>query len=126
MRFIPAKSYPIIGDRTDMATPDAISPLVGVEMAMTTDVDIENGMTITNSRGKLVVGFTNTDELVDFVVTPVVAALVYTYAVESVPITITPGETWVIGPFGANFESDGEVQFNFTGESGKCQAIRLP
>lgn len=126
MRSILAKKYPIIGDRTEIPMPNALSPLVGIDMLMPTDVDIENGMTVTNSRGKLVVVFTNTDEAVDLVVTPVVTAEVYTYAVESVPITIAPGETRMIGPFSANFEESGEIQFNFTGESGLCQAIRLP
>ncbi len=126
MRSILAKKYPIIGVRTEIPTPDALSPLVGIQMSMLTEVDIANGMTVTNSRGKLAVVFTNTDEAVDLVVTPVVTAEVYTYAVESVPITLGPGEIWIIGPFSANFEESGEVQFNFTGESGVCQAIRLP
>jgi len=60
------------------------------------------------------------------VVTPNVTATVYTYAVESVPITIGPGKVWAIGPFSANFEESGEITFDFTGVSGICQAIRLP
>lgn len=126
MRSIPVKKYPVIGVRTEIPMPDALSPLVGTQMLMPAHVDIENGMTVTNSRGKLAVVFTNTDEAVDLVVTPVVTAKVYTYAVESVPITIATGETCMIGPFSANFEESGEIQFNFTGESGLCQAIRLP
>lgn len=126
MRSIPVKKYPVIGDRTKIPQPDAISPLEGMQITMDTDVDLVNGMTMTNSRGKQIVVFQNTDESVDLVVTPNVTATVYTYAVESVPITIGPGEVWAIGPFSANFEESGEITFDFTGVSGICQAIRLP
>lgn len=126
MHSILVKKYPLIGVRATIPTPSALTPITGIELTSPTAVDIAEGMEVTNSRSKLAVVFTNTDDTVDLVVTPVVTATVYTYAVESPSITIAPGETWIIGPFSANFESASKVQFNFTGVSGTCQAIRLP
>jgi len=126
MHSILAKRYPLIGARALIPAPAAITPITGQQVEVLTSVDIAEGMEVVNSRSKLIVAFTNTDGAADLVVTPLITAQIYTYAVESPEITIAPGETWIIGPFSANFETSGKVQFDFTGVSGICQAIRLP
>jgi len=133
MQYTHAKRYPVIGVRTvvPVTSVPKFNPVTGwtFDPLTATAVDKANGMEMTNRRAKRCIVILNTDVDGDLIVTPMVSAKVNTYDVDPEPITVEmDGGFKIIGPFSANFEFTGKIQFDFAGASTSalCAAVDMP